>query len=98
MLTLTLICYTAPTASACDYNMVIYLEPEIGVPMGDGVASMDLTVRAETAANTIAHLADHGVNVEPNKEDEDVAARLAMAYAEDPKRPQEKSPLPVRRN
>jgi len=64
--------------------MVIYLEPEIGVPMGDGVASMDLTVRAETAANTIAHLADHGVNVEPNKEDEDVAARLAMAYAENP--------------
>jgi hypothetical protein len=64
--------------------MVIYLEPEIGVPMGDGVASMDLTVRAKTAANTIAHLADHGVNVEPNKEDEDVAARLAMAYAENP--------------
>jgi len=84
LLTLTLICCTAPTASACDYNMVIYLEPEIGVPMGDGVASMDLTVRAETAANTIAHLADHGVNVEPNKEDEDVAARLAMAYAENP--------------
>ena len=70
--------------------MVIYLEPEIGVPMGDGVASMDLTVRAETAANTIAHLADHGVNVEPNKEDEDVAARLAMAYAENPEKTSKK--------
>ena len=70
--------------------MVIYLEPEIGVPMGDGVASMDLTVRAKTAANTIAHLADHGVNVEPNKEDEDVAARLAMAYAENPEKTSKK--------
>jgi hypothetical protein len=66
--------------------MTLHIDPEIGVPMGDGVASMDLTVRAKTVSKTIAHLADHGVNVEPNKEDEDVAARLAMAYAEDPEK------------
>ena len=64
--------------------MTMQLEPEIGVPMDDGVRSMDLTTRARAATNTIEHLSRHGLHVEPNKEDEDVAARLTMAYAEDP--------------
>ena len=35
-------------------------------------------------ANTAEELSSHGLDVRPNKEDEDVAATLAMAYAEDP--------------
>lgn len=65
-------------------NMTMQIEPEIGVPMDDGVRSMDLTTRAQAATKTIEHLSRNGLHVEPNKEDEDVAARLAMAYAEDP--------------
>lgn len=70
--------------------MTMQLEPEIGVPMDDGVRTMDLTARARAATNTIEHLSRHGLHVEPNKEDEDVAARLAMAYAEDPEKTSKK--------
>jgi len=70
--------------------MTMQIEPEIGVPMDDGVRSMDLTTRAQTATKTIEHLSRHGLHVEPNKEDEDVAARLAMAYAEDPEKTSKK--------
>jgi len=66
--------------------MTMQIEPEIGVPMGDAVGAMDLAARAEVMANTVEHLSQHGLHVEPNKEDEDVAARLAMAYAEDPEK------------
>jgi len=66
------------------------IEPEIGVPMGDAVGAMDLAARAEVMANTVEHLSQHGLHVEPNKEDEDVAARLAMAYAEDPEKTSKK--------
>lgn len=70
--------------------MTMQIEPEIGVPMDDGVRSVDLAVRARAATNTIEHLSRHGLHVEPNKEDEDVAARLAMAYAEDPEKTSKK--------
>lgn len=70
--------------------MTMQLEPEIGVPMDDGVRTMDLSARARAATNTIEHLSRHGLHVEPNKEDEDVAARLAMAYAEDPEKTSKK--------
>ena len=70
--------------------MTMQIEPEIGVPMGDAVGAMDLAARAEVMANTVEHLSQHGLHVEPNKEDEDVAARLAMAYAEDPEKTSKK--------
>jgi len=70
--------------------MTMQLEPEIGVPMDDGVRTMDLSARARAATNTIEHLSRHGLHVEPNKEDEDVAARLTMAYAEDPEKTSKK--------
>ena len=45
---------------------------------------MDLKKRTDAAAETAKELADHGVNLEPTKEDEDIAARLVTAYADDP--------------
>ena len=45
---------------------------------------LDLKDRADAAANTVMDLAEHGLEVEPTKEDQDNAAKLAVAYAEDP--------------
>jgi uncharacterized UBP type Zn finger protein len=36
-------------------------------------------------------LADYGLNIKPNKEDEDVAAKLAIAYADDPEKTSKKA-------
>ena len=36
------------------------------------------------ASETAKKLADHGLDVEPTKEDKDVAAKITMAYADDP--------------
>ena len=64
--------------------MAIKLEPEIGVPLEDGITNMDLKDRAEAACNTALELAEHGLDIEPTSEDEDTAARLVTAYADDP--------------
>lgn len=64
--------------------MTLSIEPEIGVPYVASEPYMDLKVRAEAACNTAQELSAHGLEVEPNKEDQDIAAKLAMAYAEDP--------------
>ena len=64
--------------------MAIKLEPEIGVPLEDGITNMDLKDRAEAACNTARELAEHGLDIEPTSEDEDTAARLVTAYADDP--------------
>jgi len=45
---------------------------------------LDLKDRADAAANTVMDLAEHGLEVEPTKEDQDNAAKLVAAYAEDP--------------
>lgn len=64
--------------------MTLSIEPEIGVPYVASEPYMDLKARAEAACNTAQELSAHGLEVEPNKEDQDIAAKLAMAYAEDP--------------
>ena len=42
--------------------------------------------RAEAAANTALDLAEFGLDLLPNKEDKDVAAKLTSAYASDPEK------------
>ena len=44
----------------------------------------------EPAANTAKELGEHGLDVEPNKEDKDVAAKISVAYADDPERTSKK--------
>ena len=65
-------------------NMSILVEPELGVAIPEELPPMDLKKRTDAAAETAKELADHGVNLEPTKEDEDIAARLVTAYADDP--------------
>ena len=64
--------------------MAIIVEPELNVPMKKGKPSADLKTRVEAAANTAKELGEHGIDLEPTKEDKDAAARLSVAYADDP--------------
>jgi len=69
--------------------MTIKLEPEVGVPLFDD-DPVDLTIRTQAAKTTALELAEHGLELKPNKEDEDVAAKIAMAYADDPEKTSKK--------
>ena len=64
--------------------MTINIEPEVGVPLKDNDSAVDLTLRVQAASKTAKKLAKKGLNIKPNKEDQDVAAKLAVAYADDP--------------
>ena len=71
--------------------MTLKLEPEIGVSIASEVPPEDLTVWAEAASNTAQELEEHGLDVEPTKDDKDVAAKLAVAYADDPEKTSKKA-------
>jgi len=64
--------------------MTLSLEPELGVPLSKGTRKLDLKKRAQAAANTALDLAEYGMDLLPNKEDKDVASKLASSYASDP--------------
>lgn len=66
--------------------MDLMLEPEIGVPYSDKVPYLDLRARAEAACNTASMLSKHGLDITPTAEDEDTAAKLALAYADNPEK------------
>lgn len=70
--------------------MALEIEPEIGVPISEKVPNLDLPTRVEAAANTAASLAEHGLDVEPTAEDNDIAAKLTLAYADDPEKTSKK--------
>ena len=70
--------------------MTLFVEPEIGVPLVEDVPNVDLKERAEAACNTALQLAEHGLDLEPTVEDEATAARLAIAYADDPEKTSKK--------
>ena len=66
--------------------MTVMLQPEIGIPISADMPYLDLKVRAEAACNTALLLAEHGLDITPNKEDKDVAAGIAIDYAENPEK------------
>lgn len=70
--------------------MDLEIEPEIGVPVSEKIPNLDLPTRVEAAANTAASLAEHGLDVEPTAEDNDIAAKLTLAYADDPEKTSKK--------
>ena len=71
--------------------MTIMLEPEIGVPLDKDKPYEDLKTNAEAACNTALELAEHGLDIEPNEEDKEIAARLAAAYADNPEKTSKKA-------
>jgi len=60
------------------------VEPELGVAIPDESPFIDLSQRTDAASKTAKELADHGLDVEPTKEDKDTAAKLVTAYADNP--------------
>ncbi len=71
--------------------MTLVVEPELGVKIDKTTPSIDLKDRMESAANTAKELGRHGLDVEPTKEDKDVAAKLAVAYADNPEKTSKKA-------
>ena len=70
--------------------MTLSVEPDIGVPIPDKLPVLDLKDRLKAASNTALDLAEHGLDITPNKEDQDIAAKLTVAYAEDPEKTSKK--------
>ena len=64
--------------------MAIHIEPESAVPMRPATEMKDLGVKAAAAAQTVEYLHANGLEVKAGSEDKDVAAALAVAYAENP--------------
>jgi len=64
--------------------MTIVVDPELGVPLEKSVPPVDLKDRMESVANTAKELGEHGLDLEPTKEDKDVAAKLVTSYADNP--------------
>jgi hypothetical protein len=52
--------------------MALAIEPELNVPMTDDNPFTDLTISASGAANSALFLAEHGLNIEPTKEDQHI--------------------------
>ena len=64
--------------------MPILVEPELGVAIPEGLPPLDLQARTAAASKTAVELAEHGLDIEPTKEDKDTAAKISLAYADNP--------------
>jgi len=64
--------------------MTITVEPELGIEFSPNLPPVDLKTRTEYAAKSAKELEKHGLNLEPTKEDKDIAAKLTVAYADNP--------------
>tara|TARA_B100000965_G_scaffold243021_1_gene203968 strand:+ start:85 stop:666 length:582 start_codon:yes stop_codon:yes gene_type:complete len=64
--------------------MTLKVKPEIAVDIPESDLELDLPEKMEAAATTAAELAEHGLDLEVTKEDQENAAKLVAAYAEDP--------------
>ena len=71
--------------------MTLTIDPELGVPLNEGESNPDLKNQVEAASNTALELAEHGLDITPTKEDKDVAAKLAVAYADNPEKTSKKA-------
>jgi len=69
-------------------NMTLQVEPEIGIPVEDEQKRIELPDRLEALAKTVEELEKHGLDTTPTAEDEDVAATLLDAHAQDPEKTQ----------
>lgn len=70
--------------------MSLEIEPEVGVAISEKAPNLDLRTRVEAASATAAMLSEHGLEVEPTAEDNNIAAKLTLAYADDPEKTSKK--------
>jgi len=64
--------------------MTVIVDPELGVPIPPDKKHEGLRGYIDAACNTVRELSEHGLEVDTTIEDKDVAAKLALAYAENP--------------
>ena len=64
--------------------MTLHITPETGVPLSKRAPKLDLKDRAAACAKTVALLSEHGLDVDLTSEDKEVAAALAVSYAQNP--------------
>jgi len=62
------------------------LEPDIGIPYEPALKYVDLVERATAACNTAQCLKEYGADFPIEEEDQQMAAVLATAYANDPEK------------
>lgn len=67
-------------------TMTLQVEPEIGIPVQDEQKLMELPDRLDALAKTVEELEKHGLDTTPRANDEDVAATLLDAHAQDPEK------------
>ena len=70
--------------------MTLNVKPELGVEIVESSSLTDLKDTTAAAHNTATKLAKHGLEVSPTKEDQENAAKLVSAYAEDPEKTSKK--------
>jgi hypothetical protein len=64
--------------------MTIHLTPESGIPAEGRTPRVDLKERAAACARTVELLSEHGLSTVKTREDDELAAQLSVAYAENP--------------
>jgi hypothetical protein len=70
--------------------MTIQVEPELGIPVPAKKSRMNAQKRIAAAAATAEELEQYGLDLEPTKEDQDIAAKITVAYANDPEKTADK--------
>ena len=70
--------------------MTMNLTPETGIPISDEVKSIPLPERAAALDKTVSELEKHGLTIDPDEADKEVAATLATAYASAPDKTSQK--------
>ena len=64
--------------------MTMNLTPEMGIPLDDEVTKVSLPERVAALDKTVTELEKHGLDIDPDEADKEVAATLATAYASAP--------------
>lgn len=70
--------------------MTMNLTPEMGIPLDDEVTKVSLPERVAALDKTVTELEKHGLDVDPDEADKEVAATLATAYASAPDKTSQK--------
>lgn len=65
---------------------LLRIEPEKNVPKHPGNVPGDLAAKTAAAAETASLLSEYGLEIEVGAEDKDIAAALAVSYAENPEK------------
>ena len=70
--------------------MTMNLTPEMGIPITDEVTQVPLPERVAALDKTVTELETHGLDIDPDESDKEVASVLATSYASAPDKTSQK--------